>query len=442
MVSQFLNFIEDEDLFYSNEKILLGVSGGMDSVTMCELFYRCGFNFALAHCNYKLREKESDEDEIFVKNLADAYEVEFYTQSFNTIQYGYDNKMSIQMAARELRYDWFERIRSEHRYSYIAVAHHRDDVMETFMINLLRGTGIAGLHGISPKNGNIIRPLLFANRYEIDSFIKHNRLKYREDSSNKSLKYLRNKIRHTIIPLFKEINPRIQETIFKEIERIRSVEDIFIAFVNDKRNKIVKNNGNYTTLKIKELLNIIELPTVLFEFLKPFNFSPSIVKDIVRSLEGIPGKRFYSPTHFLVKDREFLIVTPIDNKEIPQFVINEDISPIDDGILHIKFSKIEISSGFTFPKNLDIAYLDFDKLKFPLTIRKWEKGDWFVPFGMTSKKKLSDFFIDKKLSIIEKEQVRVVSSGKDIVWVIGLRIDNRYKISENTKNVLRIDTTK
>ncbi len=309
MLKPFQSYINQEKLFSSNEKILLTVSGGMDSVFMCELFHLSGLKFGIAHCNFQLRAKESDGDEAFVKALAKKYKVEFHSIKFDTSTFAKKNKLSTQIAARQLRYKWFEEIKEEFNYKYIATAHHQDDAVETFFINIIRGTGISGLHGILPKQGNIIRPLLFTKKGEIENYIKTHKLKYREDSSNASDKYVRNKIRHQVIPLLKELNPNLENTITNNIQHLKDVEIIYKNEIEKKKSEIIKaSDTGETSISIKSLKKLNPVATYLFEFLKSFNYNATTIDEIVVALDGESGKQFFSDTHRLIKDRENLII--------------------------------------------------------------------------------------------------------------------------------------
>ena len=444
MLQSFKSFIKKENLFNLSDKILLTVSGGIDSVVMCELFYQSKINFGIAHCNFQLRNEESDKDELFVEALAEKYGVPFHSVSFNTSVYAKKNKLSIQVAARQLRYDWFEEIREQFNFKFIATAHHQDDSIETFFINIIRGTGISGLHGILPKHGKIIRPLLFTNKNEIEVFSKKNKLKYREDSSNASDKYLRNKIRNHIIPVLKEVNPNLEETIDNNIKHIRDVEHIYKKEIENKRKKIVKQEKGNDTISIEKLKKLSPISTYLFEFLKPYNFNSTVVNEIIESLNAESGKQFFSETHRLIKDRNNLI---IDNRNKTKDIISK--APNSSLNFLVKKSQKELAINdiqlllnselrtktVGIPKDNSIACIDYDKLEFPLEIRKWEKGDFFYPLGMKGKKLVSDFFIDKKLSLKQKESTWLLTSNSKIVWIIGHRLDERFKITDKTLKI-------
>ncbi len=292
MLQEFIDFIKKEKLFNKKDSILLAISGGSDSVVMCDLFSKAGFKFAIAHCNFKLRGKESDDDEVFVKELAGKLKVSFHTTTFETEKHAKKESISIQMAARELRYNWFEKIRSENKFNYIALAHHQDDVIETFFINLLRGTGISGLHGILPKNACLVRPLLFSSKEQILQYCKENKLKFREDSSNSSVKYTRNKIRHRIVPLLCEINPSFKSTLINNIEHLKFVEKIYNDHLANTAQSIIKHNDNMLAFSINEIEKLNYKSDYLYEFLKPYNFNYATVNDIVHSLNNLSGKIF------------------------------------------------------------------------------------------------------------------------------------------------------
>jgi len=435
MINQFKEFIKKEKLFTRKHKILAAVSGGMDSVVLCYLLHKAGFDFGIAHCNFQLRGKESDKDEKFVSQLAGYFQVPYYIKKFDTQTYIKKHKVSVQMAARELRYSWFEEIRMKNSFDYLAVAHHQNDEIETFFINLIRGTGIAGLHGIKAKTGNVVRPLMFAGKKEIEEFAKKNNISFREDSSNSSLKYLRNKIRHKLIPMLKKLNPDIEDAVKSGIQRIRQMEGVFHEIVEEKKKDIVKQEGGFVRFEIRKLLSLPHNELFLFEFLKPYGFSGDIIKKISKSLKGISGKKFYSSSHILVKDREHLIIYPISKTSgYKEFKIYENTKEIK-APLYLKFKKLNISKNFEVMKDSKIAMLDFDKLSFPLMLRKWQKGDYFYPFGMSGRKKLSDFFTDLKLSLPDKENAWLLCNSNDIVWIAGYRIDNRYRITGKTKRV-------
>lgn len=439
MHNELISYIDKEHLFNTKDVILLTVSGGVDSVVMCELFYSAGLPFAIAHCNFQLRATESDEDELFVKQLASHYNVPFHHTRFETEAFAKKNKFSTQVAARELRYEWFEKIRIQHRYHFIATAHHQGDIIETFFINLIRGTGISGLRSIVPKQGKIIRPLLFAAKKDILAYAEKNKINYREDSSNVSDKYLRNKIRHHLIPVLNEFSPVAESSILHSIENLREAEFIYKQTIESIRLKICKKKGNAVLIAIPELQKLNPVSTYLYELLKPYGFNTSTASAILKNFKAESGKQFFSSTHRLVKDRSMLILEPIESSTIPnEFTIGADQNEFKTQELELLFHITTRGLEAGIAVSTDLAAIDLDKLNFPLTVRKWKTGDTFYPLGMKGKKKLSDFFIDNKLSLPEKENTWLLCSGEKIVWVIGMRLDERFKISRTTKSILLV----
>lgn len=435
MLNEFREFIEKEQLFTKKDKVLLAVSGGIDSLVMCHLFHRAGFRFSIAHCNYGLRGKESDEDAGFVKKLAEKYAVSFYFADFSKVinKYAKKNGLSVQMAARNLRYNFFESILKDNGYYFIATAHHSDDVAETILMNMIRGTGISGLHGILPKNGHVIRPLLFANRKKIEQYAKKNKLKYREDSSNSSDKYIRNKIRLQVIPILKQINPRLEDTFRENAGRLLAVEKIYHAKIVEDQKKIVSSNGNELYISIAELKKQLCPEAHLFEILKHYNFSEKQTHEAFSLVDSSTGKSVTSSGHRIIKNRESLIITPNKQAKKNSVTISKS-TKITEQPLNISFKLID-SKKFKLITDPSFGCFDYEKIKFPLTLRTWKKGDKFIPLGMKGFKKLSDFLIDKKVSLSRKEQTCVLISGSDIIWVAGMRIDNRYRVNEKTKKV-------
>ena len=433
MLQQFRQFISDNRLFSGKDKILAAVSGGMDSVALCSLFRQAGINFGIAHCNFLLRGSESDADEEFVRQLASEYGVNFYTRSFETSEYARAKGISIQMAARDLRYAWFDELIKTEGYSSVATAHHLDDQSETFFINLLRGSGLSGIHGILPKQGNIVRPMLFATREEIDDFVRDNRLPYREDSSNKSRKYLRNRLRHELMPVLMNIDPAFSHKLNQTMLHIRGIEDILNQKVNEVSERIVIKKQDQFQVEISKIKELNPFETWTYLILQPFGFSAAVVNEVVEAMEGISGKMFFSQTHRLVKDREILIIEPLANLNPAQlqYFIGEDTPEITRPF-PMEFSSMPVAETLEMLHNPAFACLDAGKLKYPLTLRLWQKGDRFIPFGMKGWKKVSDFLTDLKLPVPEKEKTWLMLSAGDVVWIVGKRIDDRYRISKQT----------
>ena len=427
MINSVKDNIYKNNLFTKKNKILLAVSGGADSIFLLFVLKDLGYDIQIAHCNFNLRDVESDQDEQFVKDIADKYSIRCYVRSFDTLKFAEENKISIQMAARQLRYDWFEELLVENNFSCIATGHHQDDSIETFLINLIRGSGISGLCGIQMINNKIVRPLLSLKRNQIEYFLTKQNIKYRNDSSNSDIKYLRNNIRHQLIPLLKEINPKIQETISNEIDMLNGINNIFKEKVNDIRKSIMIKREELFTIKISDLLNISNLEVILYELLRPFGSFQ--VKQIINSLRLQSGKQFFSDTHYILIDRECLIISQkkeTNNKEIKIFRTDHEISKP----LYMKLSETFDLSIVNDPL---FAKFDLNKLTFPLLLRKWKNGDKFIPLGMNNFKKVSDFFVDEKYTLNEKKEQWILCSKENIIWIVGKRIDDRYKIASNTK---------
>ncbi len=443
MLKEFKAYVSSTKLFRKNDRILLAVSGGVDSVVMVRLFKDAGFNFGIAHVNFKLRGTESEEDAVFVKTIAESAGVPIHIRQFDTKHYAATNKISIQMAARDLRYAWFDELLSEHGYDYIATAHHLDDQAETFFINILRGAGISGMHGILPKQGKIIRPLMFATRELIMNYALTLSLTWRDDSSNKSRKYLRNKLRLDVLSELTKISPQFSYKLNESICHLRDVETVYNTHMLGVTADLVQHSPEGILISIDWIYEYEPHETYLFELLRPYSFTFPVVKEIVRSLDTFSGKIFYSSTHRLLRDRENFIIQPLT--ELSEDPSADEVLLIERGVDHIEhpvclcadetdqISKLPMGKA-------SVACLDLDKLAFPLQLRRWKKGDWFMPLGLKGKKKLSDFFVDLKISLADKEKVWLLVSGTDIVWVIGKRIDNRYRITSKTRNAYVIST--
>ncbi len=425
-------------LITPGQKILLAVSGGVDSVVMAELFHQAGYRFAMAHCNFGLRAHESDADELFVSALAkNRYETDFFTKRFDTLEYAKQHKLSVQEAARNLRYNWFEEIREQHAFNFIATAHHIDDQIETFFINLLRGTGIAGLTGIALKQNHIIRPMLFATRSEIAQFALQFKLTFRNDSSNQSDKYLRNNIRHNLVPMLNHINPNYSEAITHTISLLNTTETIYRNYL-ESVNPIETDKSGLIRLSLPKLQNLQPMQHFLYEFIAPYGFNASDCNAICSHLNGISGKQFFSATHQLLKNRDHLLIEPLADAETEDcFIVDPKCKTISAPI-HLQLSKHKKTKKTNLKTGKDIAMVDFDKVKFPLILRKWKKGDYFCPLGMKTRMKLSDFFISNKISRFDKSKIWLLCSDNMIVWVVGHRLDERFRVHENTQFIYKI----
>lgn len=431
MLQKIETYIERNKLIHQDAKIIVALSGGADSVALLDVLLQLKYNCIAAHCNFHLRGEESDRDALFVKKLCKDYNIELHINNFDTRAYAASNSISIEMAARELRYNWFEKIRRESQADYIAVAHHRDDSIETILLNFIRGTGIRGLTGIPPKNEFVIRPLLSVSRDEILKYLDKRDLFYVNDSTNNEDIYTRNKIRLKVLPLLETINPSIRNTILSTSEHLSQVEHVYSDYLQKAKQRVFDGKQ----INIDLLRKQIEPKALLFEILYSYGFNGDVVKQIYFSLDHQSGKQFYSESHKLVKDREYLLLSELNQvKNLSSYSLPEEGIEIP---IVLKVEKIH-SSEFCIEKNPDVLYLDYSKISFPLTLRKWSRGDWFIPFGMRGRKKISDYFSDNKFSVLDKENTWLLCNEKDIIWIVGHRSDDRYKISDSTDIILKI----
>ena len=433
-LQQFKDYIKKNALFTPQQKILLAVSGGKDSVLMAQLFKLCNYNFSISHCNFNLRADEAQRDESFVRLLANSFDVKFHVTHFDTKGYAVDHQISTQMAARDLRYQWFDQVRVEGNYDYVAVAHHQSDSIETLLLNLTRGTGISGMHGILPKRDKIIRPILFLSRVQIDELVEENDINFVEDSSNESSKYARNKIRLNVIPQLREINPNLEETFAQNIIRFAETEEVVNAFIAQKKLEVINEINGDICLAINKIKELKPQKLIVFELLKPYHFSSKVIDDLLNSLDKQSGTLFYSATHSATIDRDRVLISALRNeKEIDvQF-----LHPKDDYVIAGE-AKISIfyTESTLIENNPLKAFVDLNQLIFPLIIRFWQDGDRFMPLGMRNFKKLSDFFIHQKVPLPQKAKIPIVVNGNgEIIWVAGFRTDNRYKVNVTTKKV-------
>ena len=430
-------FIEQENLFFiEKDKILLGVSGGMDSVVMVALMHQMGVDFSIAHCNFQLRGDDSVADAQFVEALAKKYDTKFYLANFDTTSFQAIHKISTQEAARQLRYEWLEKIRQEFDYQYLAVGHHADDNIETMLHNFAKGCGLSGLRAMLPKREAIVRPLLCLSRAEIEEFAKQNLVEHREDASNLSDKYTRNKIRHHVVPPLRSINPNLSQVSVKTFQILRESEFLMNCAVETFRQEYVVTNLQSTVIQLDRLKKNPAAATLLYEFLKSFGFNNSQVTQMLANENS--GKVFFTATHKALIDRGKLwIETPTDEKELT-FSLAEDDTLLRTTKFYLATFSFE-NKGYTIGEDNWEAALDFERLTFPLTIRHWKSGDYFFPLGMKGKKqKLQDYFSNKKMSNFDKEKVWIVESGGQICWVVGHRIDERFKIAARTNLIYKI----
>lgn len=441
-VKQFLEFAGHHALFTAQKKVLAAVSGGKDSVLLAHLLKSSGFDFAIAHCNFQLRGAESERDQDFTANLAHQLQVPFFLTEFNTADFAAENHISIQMAARKLRYDWFEKICAEQNFEVIALAHHQNDAVETVLLNLTRGTGIAGMHGIFPKNGKLVRPMLFLSKENIDLICAEEKLDFVEDSSNASNKYARNKIRLEVVPKLKEINPKLEKTFEQNLERFRQLEQLLEKTLQQFRDAVFIRQNSETRVKIADLKNLYPQQLLTFGLLREFNFSEQVVADLILSLEKHSGKIFESPSHNLILDRTEIIIYKKKKREKESGERKLEIVMIEDNQNEAYFQGFKLKvlhdeSALIIKNNPMATSVDAAKLIFPLTIRNWQTGDYFFPLGMQHRQKLSDFFVHQKVPLHQKQIIPVLVNGNgEIIWLAGYRLDDRYKVQPGIKKVI------
>ncbi|HLP74242.1 MAG TPA: tRNA lysidine(34) synthetase TilS [Bacteroidales bacterium] len=434
MLAGIYRFIEENHMITTGGQVLLAVSGGIDSMVMSHLFLHLPYRSGIAHCNFSLRGEESDGDEELVRGFCTDHDIPLYSVRFDTQSYAQSKGISIQMAARDLRYNWFEEIRSRNNYDHIAVAHNLNDNIETLLLNLTRGTGLAGLSGMKPVSGMIIRPLLFATREKIVEYQKLHSVTFREDRSNSDTKYSRNKIRHLVIPVLKDINPSIEHTLAETAERFSGLNGIVGQLMDEVRTKVLTTMDETTVVNINALQEFTGNKTIMFELFRPYGFTNKVMNDVLNVISGQTGGQLFSETHRVIKDRESLIITRASGSESYSEVVIDGITGFQNN-----FASVELSdrSGIEeIRRERSIACLDADKIIYPVILRKWKEGDYFHPFGMKGRKKLSDYFTDKKYSLPEKEKMLVLESDGRIMWIVGDRIDDRFKVTDETKRIL------
>ena len=414
-------FIDQKSLFERRDKVLVALSGGADSVALLRVLHALGYQCECAHCNFHLRGEESNRDEAFVQQLCQKFDIPLHVTHFDTTDYAHTKRISIEMAARELRYQWFETLRQSIGASVIAVAHHRDDSVETFLLNLIRGTGINGLKGIAPKNGYVVRPLLQESRENILDYLQHLNQEYVTDSTNLQDEYMRNKIRLNLLPLMKELNPSVSESIAATTERLA---DAALIYNKEREMAIQRVMKGEKVISISALLDETAPSSLLFELLHPYGFNSSQIKDIYQSLFGQSGRRFHSSQWEVLRDRDSLILHSFNGEEI------NHVPPT------LTYETVDITPDFIIPRDKHIACLDADKVTLPLTVRKWQAGDKFTPLGMKGKKNVSDYLTDRKFTLFQKEYQYVACQGDKIVWLIGERIDNAYRIDADSKRAV------
>ena len=437
MLDQFQLYINRYNLIAEGDKLISALSGGIDSMVLADLLQKAKVQFVAAHCNFHLRGAESDGDDWFVRKFAEKRGIQCFVKHFETEKYAAKHGISIEMAARELRYAWFEQLRRQLGYDKIAVAHHADDQAETFFINLLRGAGIRGLKGMQPQNGVVIRPLLWASREQIRRYAAENHIVWREDHTNAESVYLRNKIRNQLLPVFDELQPNARQGLYKSLEHLSSENELYRELLKEKFGQIVEENDGCQIIGKQYFVNNFQL---LFEWLRNYDFNTDQCRFIFDAIGTGIGNQYCSPTHQLIIGRDNLQLVEIKNNtsEEIQIEIGEEevLSPI-----HLCFSKFEKTDDFVIDKSSEVAQLDIDTIRFPLTLRHWQRGDRFHPLGMKGSKLLSDFFVDQKFTEVQKRNVwLLVSADADILWVVGYRVDDRFKVTSETKSVFRCET--
>lgn len=433
----FEKYISYNNLFKKENKLILAISGGIDSMVLAHLLFINDFDFAMAHCNFNLRGAESNKDQELVKKIGLKYQKQVFIKKFRTKSFAKKNKLSIQEAARELRYNWFFKLLHDYKFDFILTAHHANDNLETMIINQLRGTGIVGLHGILLKKDKLIRPLLPFKKQDILKYAKENNIEFREDESNLKDDYLRNAIRHNVIPALKKIEPNVEEIFLKNAVKFFEAEIIYKEKIDSYKNNLLHEFDSEWKIEIEKLRNLPALKTILFEILKTFEFNISTIESIIQAINNQPGKIFQSKKFMLIVERKFLIIKDLINfnSENETFIWEEKNSNLVCSDGKFRFIKKPIKN-LKILSNRELAFLDYEKIKFPLKLRKWKDGDSFRPLGMRGRKKISNYFIDEKIEFSEKEKTWILESEGQIVWLVNHRIDNRFKITEKTKKVI------
>ena len=440
LLDEFEKYITDNELFSHEDKVLLAVSGGVDSMVMLSLTAAAGYRFGVAHCNFSLRGKESDEDEALVEREATRLGVEFFNRRFDTTAEMERTGESMEMAARRLRYEWFRELCDEHGYTVIAIAHHVNDSIETFFINMLRGTGLRGLTGINTQLGRVVRPVMFATRRDLHDYAVAHHIPFREDSSNRSTKYLRNKVRLGLVPMLKEIKPQFTTIMRRNISRLSQAQEFITASVEIIKQEVIEHNNGIDTLYVNRIASSLPRNYVIYEILSStYGFKGDVVDALCHALDSdSTGRRFYAREWVAVVDRGNVVVSRIMEDDSCETLVEQRMQRAYAGgsALYFEYCSIDFIDSYDLGDN--VALIDADKLQFPMRLRRWKEGDWFVPLGMSGRKKLSDYLIDKKVSIAEKKRQFVLLSGDDIVWVVGRRLDDRFCITRTTENVLKI----
>lgn len=436
IITDVTNTIQKYSLCSFTDRIVIGVSGGIDSMVLVHILHSLQYSIAIAHCNFQLRGKESDDDESFVKMYAEKNNIPLYINSWNTNEYAQKHALSVEMAARELRYNWFNTLCETHNFNKIAIAHNANDSIETFFINLLRSSGIRGLIGIPITNKQIIRPLLQVERKDIELYAKTNNIKFRTDSTNAENIYVRNIIRNKILPEFNTIVPSSVSSISKSLDYLKETYEIYKLQIGKDISEIVTETADGLEINEDTLITYPYASTLLFEILMPYGFNSDVILQILQCISGQSGKTFESHTHTIIHDRNKLILKQKKEELFTEIIIPNSVK----NTYKLSKNSIEIHEMLlkdsSISKSKKEAFLDKTLLTFPLTIRKWQPGDTFIPFGMRGNKKISDFLIDEKIPLHEKDEVFVLISNNEIVWVIGMRINQKYAVTNNTTSII------
>lgn len=444
LVEKFRSYVAHEGLFTHDDTILLAVSGGVDSMVLMSLAREAGYRFAVAHCNFHLRGEESDGDELLVEREVRKMGVPYHVTHFDTYGEVASTGDSVEMAARRLRYGWFDELCDANGYSAVVIAHHIDDSIETHFINMLRGTGARGLTGIAPRNGRVVRPLLFATREEIEVYATQNNIPFRVDSSNMSMKHLRNRVRHEVVPMLKGLNPHFTTIMQRNMTHLGQAQSFIDASMAIIKRAVISENRGVVRIDVAAIDASLPRNFVIYEILSSeFGFRREVVTDICVTLDnGATGRRFFAVDRMAVVDRDVILVMPIAEDDDVEIGVDNDAVSATLGGVKFSFEVLAMADVATLNQGADVALLDADRVTFPLTIRRWREGDAMVPFGMAGRKKISDMLIDAKVSLVEKREQYLLLSGGDVTWLVGRRIDNRYAVRKDTLRVLRVSISR
>jgi tRNA(Ile)-lysidine synthase len=417
------------------KKLLLAVSGGLDSMVLLHLMQTVNPDLSVAHANFSLRGLESDGDEVFVRSYCQQHQIPVFVKKFETEIFANEHKLSIQQAARQLRYAWFEELCQQESFDYVLTAHHLDDQLETFLIHLVRGTGLQGLVGIPQMHGKIVRPLLHFSRKELEDYAQEHLISWREDSSNQETYYLRNKLRHNVIPVLKEMNPSLLDGFQETLNHLKQSHTLAQIAAEDAQRNVCQYNGDQLVIDLIKWSALPHPEACLYTWLSPYGFTAW--NDILHLAQKAPsGKMIYAPKHRLLKNRNEIILEPNSENTSEELMIHS----LEDSTesLPLTWDKVTILT----PVDMDSIVVDADALKFPLILRHWREGDYFYPFGMQGKKKLSKFFKDEKIPVFEKEKIWLLCSENKIIWVVGYRADRRFQVLPHTQHLLKFTIKK